>query len=105
MIDEIELSLHHSLVKFLVDLISVKNDHNYSQIIFTTHSPLLAFSSANDELYFIHNHNNEYFCSNISNAIKNKLLTKDQNMQKAWIDNILIKNPDDEKITNFLKEN
>lgn len=104
-IDEIELSLHHSLVKFLVDIISTKNEYNYSQIIFTTHSPLLAFSSANDELYFINNNNDEYFCSNISTAIKNKLLTKDQNIQKAWIENVLIKNPDDKKIKNFLKEN
>ena len=103
-IDEIELSLHHSLVKFLVDLISIRDKNNYSQIIFTTHSPLLSFSLANDELYFIHNHNNEYFCSNVSNAIKNKLLTKDQNVQKAWFDNILIKNPDKNKIENFFEE-
>ena len=104
-IDEIELSLHHSLVNFLINLISSKDEFNYSQILFTTHSPLLAFSLANDELYFIHNHNDDYFFSNISNAIKTKLITKDQNIQKAWIDNILIKNPDDDKMNDFFKEN
>lgn len=103
-IDEIEQSLHHSLTQFLIELISAKGDNNYSQIIFTTHSPLLAFSLSNDELYFIHNHDNNYYFSNITNAIKMKLITKDQNVQKACIDNILIKNPDNKTIYDFIKK-
>ena len=101
-IDELELSLHHSLAQFLIDLVSSNSNFNYSQLIFTTHSPLLAFSLNNDQLYFIHNHNDDYFFSNITNAIKSKIITKDQNVQKAWVENLLIKNPDRNKINNFL---
>lgn len=102
LIDEIELSLHPRLVEFLVSLIVSKRGKNYAQIIFTTHSPLIAFSLKNDELYFIYNHNKDYFFSSISNAIKLKLITKDQNLEKAWINDLLIKNPDQNKIYKFL---
>lgn len=102
LIDEIEQSLHPTLVDFLIDLISSKSNNNYTQLIFTTHSPLLAFSLENDELYFINNHNNEYFFSNITNAIKLKIITKDQSIKKAWINDLLIKNPDRKKINQFI---
>lgn len=102
LIDEIEQSLHPALVDFLIDLVSSKSSNNYTQLLFTTHSPLLAFSLENDELYFINNHDNEYFFSNITNAIKMKLITKDQSRQKAWVDDLLIKNPDKSKIEQFI---
>lgn len=102
LIDEIEQSLHPTLVDFLIKFVSSKPSDNYTQLLFTTHSPLLAFSLENDELYFISNHDNEYFFSNISNAIKKKIITKDQSRQKAWIDNLLIKNPDKNKIEQFI---
>lgn len=100
--DEIEQSLHPTLVDFLIELITSKEKNNYTQLIFTTHSPLLAFKLENDELYFINNHNDEYYFSNITNAIKSKIITKDQSRQKAWIDDLLIKNPDRKKIKLFI---
>lgn len=102
LIDEIEQSLHPTLVDFLIDLATSKYSNNYTQLIFTTHSPLLAFSLENDELYFINNHNDSYYFSNITNAIKMKTITKDQSRQKAWVDDLLIKNPDKEKIEQFI---
>lgn len=102
LIDEIEQSLHPTLVDFLIDFVSSKSSNNYTQLLFTTHSPLLAFSLENDELYFINNHNGSYYFSNITNAIKMKIITKDQSRQKAWIDNLLIKNPDKKKIEQFI---
>lgn len=105
LIDELELSLHPALVDFLIKLVTSKNEKNYTQLIFTTHSPLLAFTLQNDQLYFISNHNDNYFFSNISTAIKNKIITKDQNRQKAWIDDLLIKNPDRKKIESFIAKN
>ena len=102
LIDEIEQSLHPTLVDFLIKLVSSKSSDNYTQLLFTTHSPLLAFSLENDELYFISNHDNEYFFSNISDAIRKKIITKDQSRKKAWIDNLLIKNPDKNKIEQFI---
>lgn len=102
LIDEIEQSLHPTLVVFLIDLAASKSSSNYTQLLFTTHSPLLAFSLENDELYFINNHNDSYYFSNISNAIKSKIITKDQSRQKAWIDDLLIKNPDKNKIKQFI---
>lgn len=102
LIDEIEQSLHPALVDFLIDLASSKYSHNYTQLLFTTHSPLLAFSLENDELYFINNHDDSYYFSNITNAIKMKIITKDQSRQKAWIDNLLVKNPDKNKIEQFI---
>ena len=104
LMDEIETSLHPTLVDFLINIISSKESDSYTQLIFTTHSPLLAFSLENDELYFINNHENNYYFSNITNAIKNKTITKDQSRKKAWIDNLLIKNPDDKKIANFISD-
>ena len=103
LIDELEQSLHPTLVAFLINLVNSKAKNNFTQLIFTTHSPFLAFTLENDQLYFINNHNNEYFFSNISNAIKNKIITKDQSRQKAWIDDLLIKNPDRKKIDLFIK--
>lgn len=102
LIDELEQSLHPALVKFLIRLITSKDSNNYTQLIFTTHSPILAFSLENDELYFINNHNDDYFFTNITNAIKLKIITKDQSRQKAWADDLLIKNPDDGKIESFI---
>lgn len=102
LIDEIESELHPSLVTFLLELNISKNSDSCSQLIFTSHSPLLAFSLSNDQLYFINNHNNEYYFSNVTNAIKNKLITKDQNPYKAWLDDLLIKNPDNNKIIKFI---
>lgn len=102
LIDEIEQSLHPTLVDFLIDFASSKSSNNYTQLLFTTHSPLLAFSLENDELYFINNHNDSYYFSNITNAIKMKIITKDQSRQKAWIDNLLVKNPDKKKIEQFI---
>ncbi len=102
LIDEIEQSLHPTLVDFLIDFASSKSSNNYTQLLFTTHSPLLAFSLENDELYFINNHNGSYYFSNITNAIKMKIITKDQSRQKAWIDNLLVKNPDKNKIEQFI---
>lgn len=105
LIDELEQSLHPTLVDFLIKLINSKSSNNYTQLIFTTHSPFLAFSLQNDQLYFINNHNDQYFFSNISNAIKMKIITKDQSRQKAWVDDLLIKNPDGKKINSFIKDN
>lgn len=102
LIDEIEQSLHPALVDFLIELASSQYSNNYTQLLFTTHSPLLAFSLENDELYFINNHNDSYYFSNITNAIKMKIITKDQSRQKAWIDNLLVKNPDKNKIEQFI---
>jgi hypothetical protein len=102
-IDELEQSLHPTLVEFLIELATSKSNNNYTQLIFTTHSPLLAFTMENDELYFISNHNDEYFFSNISNAIRKKIITKDQSRQKAWVGDLLIKNPDKVKIKEFIE--
>ena len=102
LIDEIEQNLHPSLISFLLDLITSKGENNYSQVLFTTHSPFLAFTLENDELYFIDNHSDQYFFSNITNAIKKGRITKDQSRQKAWVDNLLIKNPDKNSILDFL---
>lgn len=56
----------------------------------------------NDQLYYINNKNNNYYISSISNAIKNNIITKDKNPEKAWIEDLLIKNPDLNKIKHFL---
>lgn len=101
-IDELEQSLHFSLATFLIKMIESKNSNNYTQLLFTTHSPLIALKMKNDQLYFINNHNDEYYFSNITNAIRSKLITKDQSIQKALFDNLLIKNPDTNKINLFL---
>lgn len=103
LVDEIEQSLHPTLVDFLISLITSKSNYNYTQLIFTTHSPLLAFTMENDELYFINNHEDKYEFYNITTAIKLKLITKDQNKHKAWINNLLIKNPSINQINNFIK--
>lgn len=105
LIDEIELSLHPSLVAFLINLNISKDFNHFSQLIFTTHSPFIAFSLTNDQLYFINNKNNEYSITNISNAIKNGIITKDKNPEKAWLEDLLIKNPDINKINEFFKNN
>ena len=102
LIDEIELSLHSTLVNFLINLNSSKDFNHFSQLIFTTHSPFVAFSMTNDQLYYINNKNNNYYISSISNAIKNNIITKDKNPEKAWIEDLLIKNPDLNKIKHFL---
>lgn len=103
-IDEIELSLHPTLVNFLINLNSSKDFNHFSQLIFTTHSPFVAFSMTNDQLYYISNKNNNYFISSISNAIKNNIITKDKSPEKAWLEDLLIKNPDLNKIEHFLNK-
>lgn len=103
LIDEIELSLHPSLAIFLTNLNTSKDFNHYSQLIFTTHSPFVAFSLANDQLYYINNHNNQYNVLNINSAIKDGIITKDKNPKKAWLEDLLIKNPDANKIKNFFK--
>lgn len=105
LIDEIESELHPSLVTFLLELNTSKNEKNCTQLIFTTHSPLIAFSLSNDQLYFINNHNEEYYFSNLTSAVKNKLITKDQNPYRAWLEDLLIKNPDKDKIGSFVNKN
>lgn len=102
LIDEIELSLHQALVRFLVNLSTSSDSNHYSQLIFTTHSPFIAFSMANDQLYYINNAGKNYFVSNISDAIKNGIITKDKKPERAWLEDLLIKNPDKQKIMNFL---
>ncbi len=105
LIDEIELSLHPSLVTFLINLNVSKDCNHFSQLIFTTHSPFVAFSLSNDQLYYINNKDEQYNVSNINSAIKNGIITKDKSPQKAWLEDLLIKNPDINKINNFLKIN
>lgn len=105
LIDEIELSLHPALVTFLINLNTSKDCNHFSQLIFTTHSPYVAFSLSNDQLYYINNQDNQYKVLNINSAIKNGIITKDKNPQKAWIENLLIKNPNINKINDFLKNN
>ena len=105
LIDEIELSLHPSLASFLLSLNLVKDCNHFSQLIFTTHSPFIAFSMSNDQLYYISNKNNEYKIQNICSAINSGIITKDKNPQKAWVEDLLIKNPDANKIKNFLNNN
>lgn len=101
-IDEIELSLHHALAKFLIDLSISKKNSSFSQLIFTTHSPFIAFGMANDQLYYIDNKKDNYYITNITNAIKNKIITRDQSIEKAWLDDLLIKNPDQNQIKTFI---
>lgn len=103
LIDEIELSLHPSLAMFLINLNISKDCNHFSQLIFTTHSPFVAFSLSNDQLYYINNQNNQYNVLNINSAIKDGIITKDKNPQKAWLEDLLIKNPDANKIKNFFK--
>lgn len=105
LIDEIELSLHPSLATFLINLNVSKDCNHFSQLIFTTHSPFVAFSLSNDQLYYINNKDEQYNVSNINSAIKNGIITKDKSPQKAWLEDLLIKNPDINKINNFLKTN
>lgn len=105
LIDEIELSLHPSLVTFLININISKDFNHFSQLIFTTHSPFVAFSLSNDQLYYINNQDDQYNVLNINSAIKNGIITKDKNPQKAWLENLLIKNPDINKINTFFKNN
>ncbi len=105
LIDEIELSLHPSLVTFLTNINISKDFNHFSQLIFTTHSPFVAFSLSNDQLYYINNQDGQYNVLNINSAIKEGIITKDKNPQKAWLENLLIKNPDVNKINNFFKNN
>lgn len=105
LIDEIELSLHPSLVTFLTNINISKDFNHFSQLIFTTHSPFVAFSLSNDQLYYINNQDGQYNVLNINSAIKNGIITKDKNPHKAWLENLLIKNPDINRINTFFKNN
>jgi len=104
LIDEIEISLHPTLVDFLIRLNNVNDSNHYSQIIFTTHSPFIAFSMKNDQLYYIDNANNDLLVSNICDAINNGIISKDKSPERAWMDNLLIKNPDSKKIKEFINQ-
>ncbi len=104
LIDEIESNLHPKLVDFLISLFSTNSPSYKSQLIFNTHDPIIAFAMENDQLYFINNHKNEYLFTNITNAIRQKMISKDQSRYKAWLDDLLIKNPDKNQINNLINE-
>lgn len=103
-VDELEKSLHPSLANFLVLLIQKANKKSYNQLFFTTHSLDLAMNLYNDQLYYIDNKDENYNFNNISEAIKKGIITKDKTIQKALSENLLINNPDMDKINNFIKE-
>lgn len=88
---------------FMMDFIVSRSNYNYTQLIFITYFPIIALSLKNDELYYINNHDDNYYFSSITDAIKNKILAKDQSLKKAWVDSLLIKNPDVNKVAQFIK--
>ncbi len=98
--DEIETSLHPSLARFLISLNEQKE--TYSQIIFSTHSPILSLYLNNDQIYFISGKDKKEIC-NISTAITKKKITKDQSLLKAWLEGMIIDNPTFEEEHNFFE--
>ena len=103
-IDEIENSLHPSLACFLLQLIGYPIDKSYSQLFFTTHSIYISSLLDNDQLYYIDNKKDSYNVSNISTAIKNNVISKDKTLAIALLEDLLIKNPDIKKISNFINK-
>lgn len=101
-VDEIEMSLHPSLANFLVLIIQKLKKNSFNQLFFTTHSINLAMQLDNDQLYYIDNKNDNYRFLNICDAIKQNIITKDKTLQKALTDNLLINNPNLEKIEDFI---
>lgn len=104
-VDEIETSLHSSLAKFLVMLMQYPMKNSYSQLFFTTHSVFLPSILDNDQLYYINNKDNNYEVLNISHAIRNGIITKDKTLTVALVENLLINNPDINKIDKFINKN
>lgn len=101
-VDELESHLHCSLSLFLVKLINNSHLKYCPQLIFTTHSPELSFILDNDQIYYIDNKNNQYTCLNLTQAINNHIITKDKNPYNAMLEGLLIKNPSQQNIANFL---
>lgn len=103
-IDELEKSLHPSLAKFLIMLMEYPIENSYSQLFFTTHSIYLALLLDNDQLYYIDNKKDNYEILNISTAIKQGIINKDKTLPIALVDDLLIKNPNRNKINEFLNK-
>lgn len=101
-IDEIENSLHPMLTCFLLSLVGYPIKNSYSQVFFTTHSVYLSSLLDNDQLYYIDNRKDTYNILNISTAIKNNVITKDKSLAIALLEELLIKNPNAEKISEFI---
>ena len=101
-VDELEMSLHPSLANFLVMVVQKLKKKSYNQLFFTTHSIDLAMQLDNDQLYYIDNKLNNYKFLNISEAIKNGVITKDKNIQRALAEDLLINNPNIDKINDFI---
>lgn len=101
-VDELEMSLHPSLANFLVMVIQKLKKKAYNQLFFTTHSIDLAMQLDNDQLYYIDNKLNNYRFLNISEAIKTGVITKDKNIQRALAEDLLINNPNIDKINDFI---
>ena len=98
--DEIDNGMHFSLSRFLIELNNTYGS-NFSQIIFSTHSPLLASYLDNDQVYYIENINGSTTLNNIAYAIKTNIISKDQNFTKAYIEGLIINNPDINKLLDF----
>ncbi len=103
-IDEIESALHPQLANFLVNILSQNNEKNYAQLIFTTHSPILAFTMKDDQLVYINNKGNDYDFNSINGAVAKGVISKDKNPHKAWLEGLLIKNPTLEEMADFVKK-
>ena len=103
-IDELEKSLHPSLANFLIMLMEYPIENSYSQLFFTTHSIYLALLLDNDQLYYINNKKDNYEILNISTAIKQGIINKDKTLPIALVDDLLIKNPNRNKINEFLNK-
>ena len=101
-VDELEMSLHPSLANFLVMVVQKLKRKSYNQLFFTTHSIDLAMQLDNDQLYYIDNKLNNYRFLNISEAIKTGVITKDKNIQRALAEDLLINNPNIDKINDFI---
>ena len=102
-VDELENSLHPSLANFLVVLMQKLKKNSNSQMFFTTHSIELAMQLNNDQLYYIDNRINNYDFLSISEAIRKNIITKDKKIRCALGDNLLINNPDLDKIESFVE--
>ncbi len=101
-IDELETSLHPALAEFLLSIIQRNNKKTFSQLFFTTHSIFLASTLDNDQLYYIDNKNFDYKMYSINDAIKHNIITKDRTLMSAVIDNLLINNPNFDRIKEFI---
>lgn len=103
-VDEIEASLHSSLARFLVILMQYPIKNSYAQLIFTTHSVFLPSILDNDQLYYINNKENNYEVLNINDAVKTGIISKDKTLTAALLENLLINNPDINKIDKFINK-